>query len=412
MSKDTRQEAEVQSHNEVGLALESVIREGAQRVLQLAVENEVSEYIERHMHRVDENGRRAVVRNGHLPERELQTGIGPVEVRQPRVRDRRPGERFTSKILPPFLRRVPSIDALIPCLYLKGISTGDFGEALEAILGPQAKGLSATNIVRLKEGWKQDYEAWRQRDLSGKHYVYLWVDGIHFNVRLDDERSCILVIIGATPDGRKELLAVSDGYRESKDSWREVLRDIKSRGLNHFPAVATGDGALGFWAAAAEELPSMRRQRCWVHKTANILDKMPKGVQGRAKARIHDMYHAGTKDEAMKAYDAFLADYEAKYPRACECLEKDKEDLFTFYDFPAEHWVHLRTTNPIESTFATVRLRTVRTKGCGSRTATLTMVYKLVEQAEKHWRRLNKHEFLALVVEGVRFVDGLRAKAA
>jgi putative transposase len=352
------------------------------------------------------------VRNGHLPERELVTGIGPVPIKQPRVHDGRPGEKFSSKILPPFMRRVPSIDALIPCLYLKGISTGDFGEALEAILGPQAKGLSATNIVRLKEGWKQDYEAWRQRDLSEKNYVYMWVDGIHFNVRLDDERSCILVIIGATKDGKKELLAVSDGYRESKDSWLEILREIKARGLSTLPAVATGDGALGFWAAAAEEFPTTRRQRCWVHKTANILDKMPKGVQSRAKARIHDMYQAETKDEALKAYDAFLADYQAKYPRACECLEKDKDDLFTFYDFPAEHWIHLRTTNPIESTFATVRLRTVRTKGCGSRIATLTMVYKLAEQAEKHWRRLNKHEYIALVFQGVQFVDGIMAKAA
>jgi transposase-like protein len=381
-------------------------------MLMQAVEAEVEAYIEKHAEIRDEDGHRVVVRNGHLPERELVTGIGPVPIKQPRVHDGRPGEKFSSKILPPFMRRVPSIDALIPCLYLKGISTGDFGEALEAILGPQAKGLSATNIVRLKEGWKQDYEAWRQRDLSEKNYVYMWVDGIHFNVRLDDERSCILVIIGATKDGKKELLAVSDGYRESKDSWLEILREIKARGLSTLPAVATGDGALGFWAAAAEEFPTTRRQRCWVHKTANILDKMPKGVQSRAKARIHDMYQAETKDEALKAYDAFLADYQAKYPRACECLEKDKDDLFTFYDFPAEHWIHLRTTNPIESTFATVRLRTVRTKGCGSRIATLTMVYKLAEQAEKHWRRLNKHEYIALVFQGVQFVDGIMTKAA
>lgn len=381
-------------------------------MLRQAVEAEVEAYIDRHGDLRDGQGRRVVVRNGHLPERELVTGIGPVAVRQPRVHDRRPGEKFTSKILPPFMRRVPSIDALIPCLYLKGISTGDFGEALEAILGAQAKGLSATNIVRLKEVWKQDYEAWRQRDLSEKHYVYLWVDGIHFNVRLDDERSCILVVIGATQDGRKELLAVQDGYRESKLSWSEILHELKARGLKNLPALAVGDGALGFWAAAAEAFPSTRRQRCWVHKTANILDKMPKGVQGKAKQRIHDMYMAETRKEALKAYDAFLELYQAKYPKACECLAKDKEDLFTFYDFPAEHWVHLRTTNPIESTFATVRLRTVRTKGCGSRIATLTMVYKLAEQAEKHWRRLNKHEYIALVIKGVQFVDGVMAKAA
>jgi putative transposase len=412
MDKGTGQTVAEQPIIEEGSVLEELLQEGARRMLMQAVEAEVEAYIEKHAEIRDQNGHRVVVRNGHLPERELVTGIGPVPIKQPRVRDGRPGEKFSSKILPPFMRRVPSIDALIPCLYLKGISTGDFGEALEAILGPQAKGLSATNIVRLKEGWKQDYDAWRQRDLSEKNYVYIWVDGIHFNVRLDDERSCILVIIGATKDGKKELLAVSDGYRESKDSWLEILREVKARGLKTLPKVATGDGALGFWAAAAEEFSSTRRQRCWVHKTANILDKMPKGVQSRAKTRIHDMYQAETKEDALKAYDAFLADYQAKYPRACECLEKDKDDLFTFYDFPAEHWIHLRTTNPIESTFATVRLRTARTKGCGSRIATLTMVYKLAEQAQKHWRRLNKHEYIALVFQGVQFVDGIMAKAA
>jgi transposase-like protein len=297
-------------------------------------------------------------------------------------------------------------------LYLKGISTGDFSEALEAILGPQAKGLSATNIVRLKEGWQQDYEHWRKRALSGKRYVYIWVDGVHFNVRLDDERSCILIVIGATVDGTKELIAVQDGYRESKLSWVEVLRDLKARGMTAPPALAIGDGALGFWAAADEEFPGARPQRCWVHKTANILDKMPKGMQGKAKAHIHDMYLAETKEKALAAYDEFLSLYGAKYPKACECLKKDKNALFAFYDFPAEHWQHIRTTNPIESTFATVRLRTVRTKGCGSRAATLTMVYKLAEQAEQHWRKLNGYHLICLVSEGVKFVDGVLAKAA
>jgi transposase-like protein len=398
---------------QVGSGLEAVLREGARRMLMATIENEVNEYVEAHAGQRDEAGRRLVVRNGHHPERELVTGIGPVTVRQPRVHDRRPGQRFSSRILPRFMRRVPSIDALIPCLYLKGISTGDFSEALSAILGPQAAGLSATNIVRLKEVWKQDYETWRQRDLSGKHYVYVWVDGIHFNVRLEDERTCILVIVGATCDGRKELVAVHDGYRESKLSWLDVLRDLKRRGLAQLPALAIGDGALGFWAAAAEEFPSTRRQRCWVHKTANILDKMPKGVQGQAKERIHDMYMAATRQQAMDAYGAFLSLYKAKFPGACACLEQDQDDLFSFYDFPAEHWMHLRTTNPIESTFATVRLRTARTKGCGSRSATLMMVYKLAEQAEKHWRRLNKHEYINLVIQpGVRFVDGVQERAA
>jgi transposase-like protein len=381
-------------------------------MLQTTMEGEGADYVAAHQELRDAGGRRVVVRNGYLPQRDLLTGMGPVRIRQPRVRDRRPGEKFTSRILPRFLRRVPSLDVLIPCLSLKGISTGDFAEALEAILGPQAKGLSATNIVRLKEGWQQEYAAWRQRSLSGRHYVDLWVDGIHFNVRLEDERSCILVMIGATQDGRKELLAVHDGYRESKLSWLEILRDLKRRGLQKLPALATGDGALGFWAAADEEFPGMRRQRCWVHKTANVLDKLPKSIQGKAKTNLHDMYLAETTEQALKAYDEFLRLYQAKFPAACECLEKDKEDLFSFYDFPAEHWIHLRTTNPIESTFSTVRLRTVRTKGCGSRTATLMMVYKLAEQAQKHWRRLTAHELILKVVEGARFVDGEIAEAA
>jgi len=293
---------------------------GAREMLLKAVEHEVAEYIEQHAHLRDSDGQRLVVRNGHLPERDLVTGIGPVRVRQPRVHDRRVGEKFTSKILPPFMRQVPSIDALIPCLYLMGISTGDFAEALEAIVGAKVKGLSATNIVRLKEVWKQDCEVWRQRDLNEKHYVYIWVDGIHFNVRLDDERTCMLVIIGATKQGKKELLAVHDGYRERKLSWVEILRDLKARGLKKLPAFATGDGALGFWAAAAEEFPSTRRQRCWVHKTANILDKMPKSVQGKVEQSIHDVHMAETREQALKAYETFLRLYQAKFPAACERL--------------------------------------------------------------------------------------------
>lgn len=412
MNNSTQQTTTEQTGIDGKTALEKLLREGARQMLQQAIEMEVAEYVDTHKSLLGEDGKRVVVRNGHGRERVILTGVGPLPVRQPRVNDKRPGEKFTSSILPPFMRRVPSIDALIPCLYLKGGSTGDFGEALEAILGPQAKGLSATNVVRLKECWKQDYEAWRQQDLSDKHYVYIWVDGIHFNVRLDDERSCVLVIIGATQDGKKELLAVQDGYRESKLSWKEILRDLKARGLSQLPALATGDGALGFWAAASEEFPETRRQRCWVHKTANILDKMPRSVQSKAKTRIHDMYMADTKKNALKACNEFLALYEAKYPKACECLSKDKDDLFTFYDFPAEHWIHIRTTNPIESTFATVRLRTKRTKGCGSRTATLTMVYKLVEQAERRWRKLNAHKLILKLIEGATFTDGLLDMAA
>jgi len=405
--KGTQVTGQAQWGNPAAMMLEDVIRQGAQRMLQSAVEMEVAEYIQRLSGVTDAAGHRQVVRNGWKPERAIQTGIGPVKVRQPRVEDRREGEGFTSRILPPYMRRVPSVDALIPALYLHGVSTGDMGSALEAILGPQAAGLSATNIVRLKEGWTQEYQAWQKRDLSTKHYVYVWADGVYFNVRLEDDRTCILVLIGATADGDKELLAVYDGYRESKASWKEVLKDLKRRGLKRAPLLATGDGALGFWAAMEEEWPATRAQRCWVHKTANILDKMPKGVQGRAKSAIHDMYMAETKDEAIAALKAFLDTYRAKYPKACECLLDSEDALFAFYDFPAEHWVHLRTTNPIESTFATVRHRTRRTKGCGSRMATLTMVFKLAAEAEKHWRKLNNHGLILKLLQGSVFVDGI-----
>ena len=410
--KNGTQLTDVEARKETRNVLEEIAREGARRMLQEAIDIEVDAYIARHSALRDENGHRMVVRNGRDKEREVLTGAGPLAVKKPRVYDRRPGERFSSNILPPYMRKAPSIDALVPALYLRGISTGDFKEALEAILGPNAAGLSATNIVRLKEVWKHDYEAWRKRDLSDKHYVYVWADGIYFNVRLDDERACILVLMGATKDGDKELIAVNDGYRESKLSWQEILQDLKNRGLKSLPNLAVGDGGLGFWSAVREEFPKIREQRCWVHKTANILDKMPKGVQSKAKRSIHDMYMAETKAQALKSYDQFLSLYEAKYPAACECLRKDKDVLFTFYDFPAEHWKHLRTTNPIESTFATVRHRTSRTKGCGSRTATLTMVYKLVKQAEKHWQRLHSYKLILEVIKGVEFIDGIMKNAA
>ena len=384
---------------------EQLLQEGARKLLQAAIENEVIDYIQFHKDGRDEDGQRLVVRNGHLPEREIVSGVGPIKVHQPRVRHR-DGGQFSSAILPRYMRRTPSVDALIPALYLKGISTGDFSEALAAILGEKASGLSATNIVRLKAGWEDDYKAWCQRDLSQKRYVYWWADGIYFNVRLDEERSCVLVLIGATEDGTKELLAVVDGYRESTQSWRELLQQLKRLGLSTAPKLAIGDGSLGFWIALQEEYGPIAQQRCWVHKTANILDKMPKSVQGRAKQLIHEMYLSPTRKAALAAYDQFIASYQAKYPKATECLEKDKGWLFTFYDFPAQHWSHLRTTNPIESTFAMVRLRTQRTKGCGSRIATLTMVFKLATQAQQHWRRLNGSELIPKVVTGVIFVDG------
>jgi putative transposase len=397
--------------------LTGLLREGAQKLLADAIEAEVAAYIEAHKTVQDAQGHRLVVRNGHKAERELQTGVGPVKVRQPRVDDRRIDEhgqrvRFTSSILPPYLRRTKSIEELIPWLYLKGISTGDFSEALMALLGPEAPGLSASTVVRLKEVWQRDYEAWSQRSLAGKRYVYFWVDGIHFNVRLDEGRQCILIVLGATPEGRKELVAVQDGLRESEQSWRELLLDLKARGLAEMPKLAVGDGALGFWAALRKVFGQTREQRCWVHKTANVLNYLPKGKQGKAKGMLHDIWMAETMAEAERAFDLFVETYQAKYPKAAECLVKDRDVLLTFYDFPAEHWMHIRTTNPIESTFATVRLRTRRTKGCGSRIATLTMVFRLTQCAEQHWRALNGSTLLDDVIRGVQFVDGLRKGAA
>jgi putative transposase len=390
--------------------LEEIARTGARKMLQQALEQEVEEYLLRHADDRDNEGKRNVVRNGYHPEREILSGIGPLSIKQPRIDDRGKEQRFSSTLLPKYMRRMPSVDNLIPCLYLKGISTGDFTHALSAILGEVAAGLSATNVVRLKQSWEAEYRQWTKRDLSDKEYVYMWVDGIYFNVRLDDERSCILVIMGADKEGKKELVAVSDGYRESKLSWQEMLRDLKLRGLEEWPRLVTGDGALGFWAAQAEEFPETKRQRCWVHKSANILDKMPKSIQSKAKSHIHDMYMAETKAEALKAYDHFVSTYGAKYEHAVKCLTKDKEDLFTFYDFPGAHWRHIRTTNPIESTFATVRLRTKRTKGCGSRTATLSMVWKLVKEAEKNWQKLHQSNIIALVLADVKFEDGEEVK--
>jgi len=412
MDKLTAKADEGRVRAESRAPLYELIREGARRMLQEALENEVAEYLARMSSERTPDGRQAIVRNGFLPARELVTGAGPVRIRQGRVRDQRRKLKFTSRILPPYLRRVPSLDTLIPVLYLKGISTGDFTEALEAILGPNAVGLSPTNIVRLKEGWKADYEAWTKRDLTGKRYVYWWADGIYFNVRLDPERPCLLVIMGTLEDGSKELVAVWDGIRESAESWKEVLRDLKARGLRESPKLAVGDGALGFWKALEEEHAQVREQRCWVHKTANVLDKLPQSVQPYAKKLIHEMYLSPTKEAALIAYRRFLSEYSAKYPKATECLRKDESVLFTFYDFPAEHWAHLRTTNPIESTFATVRHRTRQTKGCGSRTATLMMVFKPAEQAERHWRKLNGFHLLAQVIQGVIFKDGVLAKAA
>jgi len=399
-------------NNQFQSALEETLREGARKLLQQAIEMEVAEYIEMNRQRTDESGKRVIVRNGHLPERNVQTGLGQIPVKCPRIRDKSRSEKFTSKILPPYMRRTPSVEALIPALYLKGISSGDFTEALEAILGENAKGLSPTNITRLKSIWQQEYKEWESRSLCKKQYVYIWVDGIYFNVRLDDKRLCFLVIIGALPDGRKELVAIHVGYRESKLSWLEVLNDLKKRGLEDAPKLAIGDGALGFWAALEEAFPETKQQRCWVHKTANILDKMPKCIQSSAKRHIHDIYMAPTKQQGLRAYEEFIDKYDDRYPKACECLRKDKDQLFSFYDFPAIHWQHIRTTNPIESTFATIRHRTRQTKGCGSEIATVTMVFKLATSAEKKWRRLRGYREIEKVINGVKFKDGEEVKEA
>lgn len=409
MKNNSIQEQE-NARDEVVSLIDALVREGARKMLQAALEEEVSEYVERHKGRRDEEGRQLVVRNGHKEERAILTGAGPLRIRQPRVDDRKLTkigmERFSSKILPPFMRRVPSLENLIPSLYLHGVSTDDFPKALAAILGEGAKGLSANTIVRLKRVWEEEYLSWTKRDLKGKRYIYFWADGIYVNVRLEDERSCLLVIMGATSSGDKELVAVSDGYRESKQSWKELLLDCKSRGLDLPPKLAVGDGALGFWAALSEVFPTTKRQRCWVHKTANILDKMPRSVQGKAKSMIHDIYLAPTKADAEKAYHLFIETFEAKYPKAVECLSKDEGDLFSFYSFPAQHWKHIRTTNPIESTFATVRLRTKRTKGSGSRIAALTMAWKLCMEAEKSWYKLSGHRLLQLVEADKVFING------
>jgi putative transposase len=391
--------------------LTEVLRNGARALLAQAVEAEVAALLSCHADKLGADGRQRLVRHGHLPERQIMTGIGPVAVRCPRVRDR-VGEgaeriRFSSAILPPYARRSKSLEVLIPVLYLKGISTGDFEEALIALLGKDAGGLSASTISRLKEVWAEEHAHWSKRDLSAKRYVYFWVDGIHVQARLEDAAQCLLVIIGATPEGKKELVGLNDGVRESAQSWRELLLDLKRRGLAIGPELAVADGALGFWQAVEEVWPQTRGQRCWVHKTANVLNKLPKSQQSKAKRALQEVWMAETKNDALLAFDAFVETWGIKYDKAVDCLIKDRDALLAFYDFPAEHWKHLRTTNVIESSFATVRHRTVRSKGCLSNRTALAMIFKLAEAAEKSWRRLDGHNQLLKVILGVRFADGM-----
>ena len=415
MSQSTSDVAIMPSPSSSRDVLTEILRQGARDMLARAIEAEVACWIDEHAHLTDESGRRQVVRNGSHPERTILTGLGPIAVKQPRIQDRRlAGERetFTPNVLPPYLRRTKNIDEAIPWLYLKGISTGDFPEALQGLFGVEAKGISATTVTRLKAAWEEEHRVWSKRSLKGKHYVYVWADGIHFNIRLEDDRQCILVLMGATADGKKELIAITDGYRESEQSWKELLLDCKSRGLEIEPSLAIGDGALGFWAAMRKVWHTTKEQRCWVHKTANILDKMPKSSQPKAKGMLHEIYLAESREQAVKAFDLFVKTYKAKYPQATECLSKDRDVLLSFYDFPAEHWVHIRTTNPIESTFATVRLRHSKTKGNGTRTACLTMVFKLMESASKKWRALNGSELISEVIAGTVFVDGVKKPQA
>jgi putative transposase len=393
--------------------LTEVLRSGARSLLAQAVEAEVAAFLGNHADKHTEDGRRRLVRHGHLPEREIVTGIGPVGVRAPRVRDRagQDGERirFSSAILPPYARRSKSLEVLIPILYLKGISTGDFEEALTALLGPDAGGLSASTIARLKDVWADEHARWLKRDLSARRYVYFWADGIHVQARLEDAAQCLLVIIGATPEGKKELVGLIDGVRESTQSWRELLLDLKRRGLVIGPELAVADGALGFWQAIEEVWPKTRGQRCWVHKTANVLNRLPKSQQPKAKRALQEIWMAETRNDAEAAFDAFLETYAVKYDKAVGCLSRDRTTLLAFYDFPAEHWKHLRTSNPIESSFATVRHRTVRSKGCLSNKTALAMIFKLAQAAEKSWRRLNGHNQLPKLIQGVKFVDGIEA---
>jgi putative transposase len=393
---------------EIAQSLDELAREGARRMILAALELEVEQYVEQLRHMRDEHRHALVVRNGKAEPRTVSLGAGSIEFQAPRVNDRRPDHRFTSKILPPYMRRSPRLNEALPVLYLRGLSSGDFEEAIPVLLGADAAGFSATTITRLLRVWQEEYEGWRKRPLTGKEYVYVWADGVYFSIRLgEDKQLACLVLVGVLPDGTKEVIALEDGYRESTESWLSLLRDLKRRGMPA-PKLAIGDGALGFWAALRQVYPETEEQRCWVHKIANVLDKLPKRVQPRAKDMLHEIMRAPDRQSALKDIERFAQDFEAKYPKAVDTLTKDQDELLTFFDFPAEHWIHLRTTNPIESTFSTVKARTKKTKGAGSRKAGLAMAFKLLLAAERRWRRINAPHLVALVQAGVQFPDGQR----
>jgi putative transposase len=393
-------------------ALTQLLKSGAQKMLQVAIEAEVQEFMLQFQERLLDDGRSAVVRNGYQPERDLQTGIGPVTIKVPKVRSR-DGEpvTFRSALVPPYVRKTKSLEAALPWLYLKGVSTGEMSEALEVLVGPEAKGLSASTVSRLKQQWAEEYQDWNRRSLDKQTWVYLWADGIHSGVRAEDAKLCALTVIGVDEKGHKHLLAIEDGVRESTQSWREVLLKLTQRGMNT-PKLGIGDGALGFWAAADQIFPEMRHQRCWVHKTSNVLNKLPKSAQPKAKQALHEIWMAETKKNAESAFDLFVKTYEDKYPGTVQCLLKDQDELLAFYDFPAAHWKSIRTTNPIESTFATIRHRTKRSKGCLSGTSMLHMMFKLGQCAQKRWHRLRGFDHLANVIRGVKFKDGIEVKTA
>lgn len=391
--------------------LTDLLRDGARRLIAQAVEAEFEVFLERHVQRRDGRGRGAVVRNGHLPERNLLTGIGPVPVKVPKARTRT-GEPavFRSHLVPPFVRRARSVEAALPWLYLKGVSTGDMAEALGVLVGPQAKGLSAPVVSRLKQTWQADYMCWRKSSLAKDRWVYVWADGIYSGLRGEAGKLCVLVVIGVNDRGQKRLLAIEDGVRESAQSWREVLLTLKARGLTVAPKLGVGDGALGFWKALDEVYPDTRHQRCWVHKTVNVLNYLPKSLQPKAKKSLQDIWMAESRAGAESALALFLETFAAKYPKATECLNKDRAAMFAFYDFPAEHWTHIRSTNVIESAFATIRHRTERTKGAVSRDTMLALIFKLGQEAEKNWRRIRGFDHLAKVITGIQFKDGVEVK--
>jgi putative transposase len=390
---------------EIMQSLDELAREGARRMILAALELEVEQYLQALCHLRDEQGHAIAVRNGKARQRTVHLGAGTVKLHVPRVNDRRPDHRFSSEILPPYMRRSPRLEEALPVLYLRGLSTGDFSEALEALIGPEAAGFSATTITRLLKVWQEEYQAWHKRSLEGKDYAYIWADGVYFNVRLEQDRLACLVIIGVLPDGRKEVIAIEDGYRESTESWASLLRDLKRRGMPA-PVLAVGDGALGFWAALREVYPETQEQRCWKHKIANVVDKLPKRLQPRAKDMLREIMRAPDRESALEDMARFSEEFSARYPKAVETLTKDQDQLLTFFDFPAEHWIHLRTTNPVESPFATVKARTKVTKGAGSRKAGLAMAFKLLLAAERHWRRVNAPHLVALVRAGVKFPNG------